>query len=248
MPIHRHTTANITLLIGGDVEESTESGPTRSGPLSVVFKPRLIEHQTKVGERGLRTFVLELDAVWERELRRIGALDRCRWTEDPSLVASLLGLWARVGASGEHAGTVAGDWLRSVASLGRADRIFPRSPIGSAPLPGSVVRAGARLERTYTSPLGPADLAEDLSMHPSSVTRLFRRHLGCGVKACLRSIRVKHAADRLAQTNTPIVRIAGQLGFCDQAHLSREFSRSTGLTPGQFRRLAAGSEEPRRSV
>lgn len=240
MPPHRHCTANITLLVGGDLDETTEDGLSRAKALSVVFKPSGVDHSTRIGPRGLRSFVLELDCSTERALRRrIGVFDRCRWTDDPALVTSLCSLWARVGAPEDVTGAV-DRWLRELSELRcRPDSMCWKS-IDADDRPDPVANALRRLEREFLRPLGPAELAEDLGMHPVSVTRLFRRHLGRGVKACLRSVRVRQAADRLAQTQVPLACVATQTGFSDQAHLCRDFKRTLGLTPGHYRRLARG--------
>jgi AraC-like DNA-binding protein len=33
-----------------------------------------------------------------------------------------------------------------------------------------------------------------------------------------------------------VAEIAADLGFCDQAHFSREFTRAYGITPSKYRR------------
>jgi AraC family transcriptional regulator len=40
----------------------------------------------------------------------------------------------------------------------------------------------------------------------------------------------------LAATDTPLVDVANQAGFADQAAFTRTFSRLVGLSPGRWRR------------
>ena len=69
--------------------------------------------------------------------------------------------------------------------------------------------------------------------------RAFRRAYGVPVTEYARRLRVRAAADRVASTEQPLARIACEAGFADQAHLTRELRRATGLTPGALRRAAA---------
>ena len=53
-------------------------------------------------------------------------------------------------------------------------------------------------------------------------------------------VRIQAAARALADTGAPIAEIAGEVGFCDQAALSRAFKQVTGLSPAAYRRWARG--------
>ena len=49
-------------------------------------------------------------------------------------------------------------------------------------------------------------------------------------------VRIQAAARLLAETEQPIAGLADELGFCDQAALSRAFKQVTGLSPAAYRR------------
>ncbi|HLM69466.1 MAG TPA: AraC family transcriptional regulator, partial [Longimicrobium sp.] len=82
-------------------------------------------------------------------------------------------------------------------------------------------------------------LAEAAGVHPVYLARAFRRAYGVPVTEYARRLRVRAAADRVASTGLPLSRVALEAGFADQAHLTRELRRETGLTPGALRRVAA---------
>ena len=68
---------------------------------------------------------------------------------------------------------------------------------------------------------------------------LFRRAVGMPPKRYCRVRRFKAALDRLAvNPRVAWANLALSAGFSDQAHLVREFRALSGLTPGQYRRLA----------
>ncbi|HVH12448.1 MAG TPA: helix-turn-helix domain-containing protein, partial [Longimicrobium sp.] len=43
----------------------------------------------------------------------------------------------------------------------------------------------------------------------------------------------------VASSGLPLARVALEAGFADQAHLTRELRRETGITPGALRRVAS---------
>jgi AraC family transcriptional regulator len=79
-------------------------------------------------------------------------------------------------------------------------------------------------------------IAAEVGVHPSHLARGFRAHHDCTVGEYVRRIRIQRASGLLANTEIPLVEIALQLGFADQAHFSRTFRRVTGRNPGEYRR------------
>jgi AraC-like DNA-binding protein len=46
--------------------------------------------------------------------------------------------------------------------------------------------------------------------------------------------RLHEAAGRLRERTTTVAEVAAALGYADQPHLTRDFARVTGMTPGDF--------------
>ena len=67
--------------------------------------------------------------------------------------------------------------------------------------------------------------------------RRFRAEIGVSPHQFLISVRVAHAR-RLLAVGTPISEVAANTGFADQSHLTRQFRRRLGLTPGRYRQAA----------
>ncbi|GAA3659689.1 helix-turn-helix domain-containing protein [Nocardioides ginsengisoli] len=73
-----------------------------------------------------------------------------------------------------------------------------------------------------------------------ALQRLTRRRIGLSPKWLIQRRRLHDAADLLRSgTRVDLARVAAELGYADQAHLTRDFRAVTGLTPGEF------SAEPR---
>ena len=67
--------------------------------------------------------------------------------------------------------------------------------------------------------------------------RRMRRVFGLTTGQWVLQTRISHARDRLIDTDLPIAAIALEAGYSDQSSFTRQFRRSTGLSPSGFRRL-----------
>lgn len=98
-----------------------------------------------------------------------------------------------------------------------------------------IARAVAgRLADQLTDPPTLTDLAADLGMSRYQVLRAFRDAMGMPPYAWLAQYRVNRARSLLVQGLRP-AEAAVLTGFADQAHLTRWFRRTLGVTPGAFR-------------
>ncbi|WP_376096359.1 helix-turn-helix domain-containing protein [Roseomonas sp. CCTCC AB2023176] len=95
------------------------------------------------------------------------------------------------------------------------------------------------IEANLGADLSLAELAEVACLSPCHLSRSFTRALGIGPRRYAQRRRVEHAKDLLRGAD-PIATIAADLGFADQSHFTNVFRKETGMTPGRFRRGAAG--------
>ncbi|GIG41709.1 helix-turn-helix domain-containing protein [Cellulomonas phragmiteti] len=77
-------------------------------------------------------------------------------------------------------------------------------------------------------------LCERFGMAERALQRLLRRRTGLSPKWLIQRRRLHEAAERLRAGQVSVAQVAAQLGYADQPHLTRDFRRVTGLTPGQF--------------
>lgn len=71
-----------------------------------------------------------------------------------------------------------------------------------------------------------------------TMRRLMLRRFGYGYATLVRIERARRAQE-LLQRGAPVAVAAARAGFADQSHLSREFRRLVGASPGQFSARAA---------
>ncbi|MFC7716616.1 helix-turn-helix domain-containing protein [Nonomuraea recticatena] len=71
-----------------------------------------------------------------------------------------------------------------------------------------------------------------------SLQRLFRDYVGIGPKWVIRRFRLYEAAERVCQ-GLDLATLATELGYTDQAHLTRDFTAAVGMPPAAYARLSS---------
>ncbi len=71
-----------------------------------------------------------------------------------------------------------------------------------------------------------------------SLQRLFRDYVGIGPKWVIRRFRLHEAAERVSQ-GFDLARLAAELGYTDQAHLTRDFTAAVGMPPAAYARRSS---------
>lgn len=104
----------------------------------------------------------------------------------------------------------------------------------SAHSPG-VARVREFLDDCWEHKPGLQELAARAQLSPYQLLRAFIRQYGLPPHAYLIQRQVREAR-RLLDRGMTIVDAAAAAGFADQSHLNRQFKRSWGVTPGQYRR------------
>ncbi len=80
-----------------------------------------------------------------------------------------------------------------------------------------------------------------------ALQRLTRRRIGLSPKWLVQRRRLHDAADLLRSGGAgALARVATDLGYADQAHLTRDFRAVTGLTPGAYAAEPGGPQSSRR--
>lgn len=79
-----------------------------------------------------------------------------------------------------------------------------------------------------------ADVCAHFGIGERSLQRLTRHRVGLTPKWLVRRRRIQDATWRLRTGATTIAALAADLGYADEAHLSHDFRRVTGMTPGAF--------------
>ncbi|WP_407703993.1 AraC family transcriptional regulator [Streptomyces smaragdinus] len=147
------------------------------------------------------------------------------------------GVIARVHAALEGGNALAADSLFRVGVaqvLRRHGGVLPARTRTEA---GAAVARLARevLEGDLVDPPSLERLAAGLGVSPFALLRAFRKEYGMPPHTWLTDARVRRAR-ALLDAGTPPAEAALAVGFTDQPHLNRHFSRIIGVPPGAYRR------------
>jgi len=104
------------------------------------------------------------------------------------------------------------------------------------------IRPGSITSSDYfeTSHGRVANLASRLGRSVRTLQRRMRTSTGFPPKRFLAMQRFRRSVYEIATQNAGLALIAFNLGFSDQAHLTREFQRHAGVSPGAFKQAWRG--------
>ncbi|MBU2664673.1 helix-turn-helix domain-containing protein [Actinoplanes bogorensis] len=81
------------------------------------------------------------------------------------------------------------------------------------------------------------DLAREFAIGVRQLQRVFSDHVGVSPKWVIRRARLHEASDRIsAGTPVDLGELAAELGYSDQAHLTRDFTAMVGVPPASYRK------------
>ena len=109
-----------------------------------------------------------------------------------------------------------------------------RNRLGPAVGQRLVARAIDLLAHRATLRSDAEELASACGVSAGYLARTFQRTTGTGLHN-FHVLMVLQKAKALLRTGAPLANTAFDSGFCDQAHLTREFVRTYGFTPKAFR-------------
>lgn len=124
--------------------------------------------------------------------------------------------------------------LQTYGGLARLPEVVTR---GLAPWQAR--RAAEVLRSRLDGDVRLSTLAQECGMSVSHFTRSFRATFGTSAHGWLVQRRIELAKDLLRTSGYPLVDIALQCGYSDQAAFSRTFTQTVGVSPGLWRRQHA---------
>jgi AraC-like DNA-binding protein len=86
-----------------------------------------------------------------------------------------------------------------------------------------------------------SDWAEERGLRAWTISRGFKKLFGVPPEVFRARVRAQRALKSILSTPTPLAIIATEVGFADQAHMTRSVKQLTGATPQTWRRLQMDS-------
>jgi AraC family transcriptional regulator len=231
IPQHFHSSAVLSVVLDGSVSEQVGTAHFELRAHSIAFKPAGEPHTHKYGRTGARIVAVEvasrLAMQWMQShaerveasssLLRHPALSRLR---RELRAPDDLSEWAVQGAV-----------LELITTLIRSRR-QTSSHIEIAR------RAREYVHNTLPSCLHLPGLAPLLGVSVRQLDSSFRAAYGCSVAEYARANRFDRAVNLIVSSELSLAAIAHEMGYCDQAHMSRHIRQGAGVTPLELRRRA----------
>ena len=92
------------------------------------------------------------------------------------------------------------------------------------------------MKENYDKPLNLETIAEECGVSPSYFSRKFKAETGEKYIDALTDIRIQEAERLLEETDESILDIMEKVGYLDDKHFRRVFTKRTGMTPTEYRK------------
>ena len=97
--------------------------------------------------------------------------------------------------------------------------------------------AKAFIEENYRRPLGLAEVAEAVGLCEAYFSSSFKKYTGTSFTEYLNEVRIRAAKTYLRTTAYTNGEIADLVGYADDKYFLKVFKKSTGIRPGEYRKL-----------
>jgi AraC family transcriptional regulator len=222
---HEHREAHFMFIVAGEFESSTSP---HSPPVLIYNPPRTTHRDRFVTAHGTFFSVAINDEVLDAadvDLPRVPRAIEC-----PSAVVLMMRLICETAHWRSDSADVVEDLCRELLHV----VAVPEEKLSA---PGWLLDVKRVVERE-PGRIAVRELSESVGVHRGHLSRAFRQHFGCSPAELARATRLRAAATLLATTRMPLSEISLETGFADQSHLTQQFRRTFGLTPGQYRPAA----------
>jgi len=102
--------------------------------------------------------------------------------------------------------------------------------------PGQMARVNDYIRANFAGTMRIGELAAVAQLSASYFCQAFRRSFGESPYAHIVRRRIERAQEMILLTEMPLAEIALACGLADQSHLTRQFRRIVGISPGVWRR------------
>ncbi len=229
-PFHYDRLPRISIVLQGKLREKAGQQEFFGGPASVVIKPTDVLHENEYGPQGARILSIILKDSLMRTLAAQKELSQWQWFHPRQTARAVTKYLRRIKEQDEATCPT----IEFVSALLNQPDDLPKTKPDWLPL---------LIEQIKDEPGHPysvQQLAAKVGVHPVYLARVFQKYCRCGVKEYIHQVRLQRIIEALSNTSKPLVDIAFQLGYADQAHMSRYFKQGTGMSPGAFRKLIKG--------
>jgi AraC family transcriptional regulator len=233
LPRHVHDVARICLVLRGEFCELTDNSHQRATPGTTYFLPAGAAHANHFGSDGARCLRIEMVPAALEGLQVTSADAEHPWFVSGGMQTwRILRFWSHLCSGDANPASLE----ELVIGCIPGTRASPQAARGR--MPRWLRRARDQILASLDDPPRLGQLAAESNLHPVYFARVFRAHVGSSVGEYIQAARVARAAELLLTGTDTIGAVAATLGYADQAHFTRHFTRRLGVSPGAYRGTA----------
>lgn len=255
------TTSEYGVLGVRDVDFHLERAPASADLSEYVERHWLVSWDLPPGRRATVTLLPHpcVNIVHDRGLVAVAGVGTSRFSYDLAGTGQVFGVKFRPGAFHPFLGRPVSELTgqtRPLSSMWGPDAAALARDLSAARSLPALVTAAERHLRVQWPPPDPTvaslgeivqallhdrtvtrveEISSRFDIRPRTLQRLFQRYVGVSPKWVLSRYRLHEAAARLAEnTETSWADAAAELGYFDQPHFIRDFTRAVGQTPAAY--------------
>jgi AraC family transcriptional regulator len=233
LPLHAHERPYLAVVLGGGFAERSGRVDHSCAEGTQVLNAVGAEHADTFEAERTDVLNVEFDAEWLAALREErGRATDLAWVDGRAQLARVRHLRVQLARSEVLWAFIVEGLCAELLAYSARSRP-PRRAGAPAAWLALVERA---LSEGFRRPPGLLELARLVGVGPGHLARAFRSRHGRSIGTHVRCLRAEHARRAVLQTRSPLAEIALEAGFADQSHMTREFRRLFGATPGALRR------------
>jgi two-component system response regulator YesN len=139
--------------------------------------------------------------------------------------------------------------IEQAQSIGELEALYEEMPqvyckavseLAIAALPSLIREAVTYIRFNIDQPLSLSHIADTLGVHPSYLSRAFKKELGMTLTEYINKLRIEEAKYLLDHENASVTQAALSVGYNDPNYFSKVFTRLEHVTPHDYRKRKKG--------
>lgn len=229
MVMHSHALGEASVMLAGNALETDMRDQDRDLFGELRFKPQNYRHGVRFGPQGALFLAMKTRPEFENLLFDEARCKVQQFGPSPMLSRSIRHLTSLLYGTGVCTEVLKQSALEVFSGV-HAEPCVSRT----RNVPAWLKDARARLSETDQN---ISAIAKDLGLHRVYLTRAFQQYFRQSPSEYRNHCRVANGFNQVLNSDSTLAQAACETGFADQSHLTREFNRALGVTPGKLRAL-----------